>query len=203
MISEAISRKLGKTRAGARTAIGILVLALTLASLPANATNGSASCSRSNLNALEEPAEGDAKLCIREHSLRATIRAKNLSPGHAYTVWWVYFDDPSHCAVPYECGLIDFSGANPQGVFGRMDSAISPRRGAIRFNGNWRGMQPSNGAQIWFLIFGHGPVDYADGRHLARQLLTPEDPNAGAPHLGNFIDGSLGFPAAVAVFDVQ
>lgn len=202
MISKAFSSNRPKTCAETLVATGFLLLSTTLAIPSANATNGPANCSRSDLNALEEPAEGTARLCISEHSLNATIRAKKLSPGHAYTVWWVYFDDPSQCALPYECDLVDFSGANPLGVFGRMDSAISPRRGVAKFKGSWRGMQPSNGAQVWLLVFGHGAADFADGRHLARQLLTPEDPNAGAPHLGNLIDGMLGFPAAVAVFDV-
>ena len=53
------------------------------------------------------------------------------------------------------------------------------------------------GAQIWMLIFGHSADDRGDGRHLARQLLTPEAPAFGVPHLGNEDDGSLGIPAAV------
>ena len=64
------------------------------------------------------------------------------------------------------------------------------------------GFTPSNGAQIWMWIFGHGPADENDGRHLARQLLTPEDPSSGIPHLGNNVDGPLGFPAAVVIFDI-
>jgi hypothetical protein len=66
-----------------------------------------------------------------------------------------------------------------------------------------RDLRPSKGAQIWLLVFGHGPADTADRSHLARQLLTPEDPAVGAPHLGNVVDGERGRPAAVAVFTIR
>ena len=48
-------------------------------------------------------------------------------------------------------------------------------------------------------MFGHGAADLEDRTHLARQLLTPEDPLAGKPHLGNDVDGPLGTPVAVSV----
>jgi len=38
-------------------------------------------------------------------------------------------------------------------------------------------------------VNGHGEADFSDGRKLARQLMTPEDPDLGAPHLGNHVDG--------------
>ena len=47
------------------------------------------------------------------------------------------------------------------------------------------------------LVFGHGAADITDGRRLARQLLTPEDPSIGAPHLGVSPDG---YPVANALF---
>lgn len=53
------------------------------------------------------------------------------------------------------------------------------------------------------LIFGHGPAKTGDGRELARQLLTPEDPDSGAPHLG--IDGTQfmnSYPSSVVVIDI-
>jgi hypothetical protein len=60
-------------------------------------------------------------------------------------------------------------------------------------------MQPSSGAELWLLMLGHGPAD-GDGRLLARQLLTPEDPLAGMPHLGNMVDGTGFTPVAITVY---
>lgn len=49
-------------------------------------------------------------------------------------------------------------------------------------------------------MFGHGAADTNDKRQLARQLLTPEDPGAGVPHLG--IEGRpFGYPAGVVVVE--
>ena len=77
------------------------------------------------------------------------------------------------------------------------------RAGNVHINGKWGGMQPSSGADIWLLMLSHGAANYADGRHLARQLLTPEDPLAGMPHLGNDVDGQGFIPVALTVHIVD
>lgn len=148
-----------------------------------------------------------------------------LAPGNAYTVWWVYIDDPASCAnfplpspdvIPFPetedyagpCGLADFftpdpseEFLNPLAVFGRMDSVIAAHKRKTRFAGDLRGFTPSSGSQVWMFLFGHGPADESDKRQLARQLLTPEDPSSGVPHLG--IEGRPhGYPAGVVVFDI-
>ncbi|MDJ0704460.1 MAG: hypothetical protein QNJ46_14350 [Leptolyngbyaceae cyanobacterium MO_188.B28] len=118
-------------------------------------------------------------------------------------MWWVYFDDPKQCAEPGACGLsADFGGENPVAVFGRMDSTIASENEGTYFIGRIGGFTPSEGSQIWMWIFGHGEANFDDGRRLARQLLTPELPGAGAPHLGNTIDGRQGFSAAIIKFDI-
>src|SRR5215472_15842336 len=38
---------------------------------------------------------GTAVLCILEGGVHTRISANNLTPGDPYTVWFVYFDDPS------------------------------------------------------------------------------------------------------------
>lgn len=163
---------------------------------------------------IEGDTGGKADLCVFANRIKGSMRLKNLTPGYAYTVWWVYFDTPSACVgttplpVPLSggasgCDFDDFGGDRPQAVFGRMDSGIAPRNGRLRFNGRFRGMQPSARSEVWLLVFGHGAAAYHDGSALARQLLTPEDPGAGIPHLGNNIDGPLGYPIASAVFKIK
>ena len=171
------------------------------------------------------PVRGRATLCKTPFGLWSTISARGLTPGNAYTVWWVYIDRPEQCAgqplpspevIPFPeppeyagtCGLADFftpdeSGAflDPLAVFGRMDGSIVRTGYRTRFAGDWRDFQPRGGSQVWMFVFGHGPADTSDKRQLARQLLTPEDPASGAPHLG--IDGRpFGYPAGVVVFDI-
>ena len=90
---------------------------------------------------------------------------------------------------------------NPLVVYGRMDSVVADRRRKIRFAGDVRSFSPSPGSQVWMFVFGHGPADTTDKRQLARQLLTPEDPLSGVPHLG-IAGRPFGYPAAVVVIDI-
>ena len=163
---------------------------------------------------VEQDAGGYARLCIPAGSVSATMTLTGLVPGNAYTTWWVYVDDPGSCLgtsplpVPFTtgdspCDFDDFVGDKPLVSFGRMASGVSPRRGRLHMAGTFGGMQPSPGSEIWLFSFGHGPANLSDGDALARQLLTPEDPGAGAPHLGNLVDGLRGYPISVAVFKVD
>lgn len=158
----------------------------------------------------EAGAAGQATLCSTPWGLFANMRVRNLTAGNAYTVWWVYFDNAADCVegdrilAPTACGALENWGPNeaidnsPLAVFGRMD-AVVPTHSREHFSGQIRDFIPSSGSQVLLLIFGHGTADYVDGQHLARQLLTPEDPAAGFPHLG--IEPN-GYPVAVAVYTI-
>ena len=193
--------------------LGVLVIASAMLIAPdqsAQANGNVWHCDRQDVAAIplvETEISGSAKLCATPWGLYANMRLKNVTPDYAYTVWWVYVDNPAECTDgagnfgPQFCAApANFGGDNPLVVFGRMDSAI-PARGREHFNGSLRDFIPSPGSQVILLTFGHGPADFDDRRHLARQLLTPEDPMAGAPHLG-IIGGPLGYPVSFAVFTV-
>ncbi len=187
-----------------RTRTLMILAALGLAGLanPTAATGTTAKCELKRITPQQAvDARGRALLCRSEAGVRGAANVRGLVPDDAFTVWFVYFDDPSLCDVPGKCDGPDFGGENPLGVFGRLDSSIVPASGRVRFHGRIGGFNPSRGSQIWLWIFGHGPANQQDGRQLARQLLTPEDPSAGAPHLG-IVGGPLGFPAAVVKFDI-
>jgi len=168
---------------------------------------------------------GNGTVCATPDGLWADLKVNRLTRGNAYTVWWVYINDPQSCAntplpspeaIPFaepmnyagRCGLADFftpdeSGEflNPLVVYGRMDGTVAYRQWNTRFEGNLRSFNPSPGSQIWLFVFGHGPADFSDKRQLARQLLTPEDPLSGVPHLG--IEGRpFGYPAGVVVLNM-
>ncbi len=172
---------------------------------------------------------GKGTVCVTPYGLWSSMKVQGLTEGNAYTVWWVYIDDPASCAsfplpspdvIPFPepegfagpCGLADFFTPDPSGklnplaVFGRMDSVVAGkqkwrRSSGTRFAGDLRSFSPSSGSQVWLFVFGHGPADQSDKRQLARQLLTPEDPGSGVPHLG--IEGrAYGYPAGVVVIDI-
>lgn len=192
------------------SAIYCLLPVLALLTGPAIAQSGHV-CQSVDVVALEEPIEGTAKLCTTPWGVKAQSEVMGLTRGNAYTVWFVYFDDPSQCVHggPGICGDADFftedpvSGElDPLAVLGRFDSVVPHRAGEIPFRGRVRGLNLSSGSQVWLLTFGHGPADTSDNRRLARQLLTPEDPMIGVPHLGNNVDGPLWSPVSVAVFSI-
>ncbi|SRR6266511_1290604 len=185
--------------------VGLLVLGLRLL-LPLSEATADDGCNmKTSITPLDTGIEGEATLCVKADEVSGRMKTEHLQPGDAYTIWFVYFDDSSQCgdgSGVCGAGANDFGGDNPLGLFGRFDSAVGPADGKVDFSGSVRGLHLSSGSQVWLLMFGHGPADANDGGHLARQLLTPEDPNAGAPHLGNIVDGVRGIPAAVAVFDI-
>jgi hypothetical protein len=130
------------------------------------------------------------------------IRAKNLSPGFAYTAWFAYFDNTAQCLIPHQCGPADVTmpASNPAGVFGRMDSAVAGANGQLTFKGSLRDFQVSAGSQAGVVLFAHGPASTTDNRERARQLLTPQDPVLGAPGLG--VGTQKGVEVGGAVFDI-
>jgi len=152
----------------------------------------------------ESGATGSGNMCATPVGLKAQMNVDGLIPGNAYTVWWVYFDNrvdnETVCGggFPFtgSCGFGDFGGDNPVAVFGRLGSAVAQANGKAHFGDELSGMQASSGSEVWLLMFGHGSAALGDGRQLARQLLTPEDPTAGFPHLGV---NANGYPVAMTV----
>lgn len=154
-----------------------------------------------SLDFIEAGVGGNATLCVSYDGLKGKMRLRGLQGGFAYTVWWVYIDRPDLLPGCPGGGFFDcigtFFGADPLAVFGRMDSGVASYRGRLRLSDTLDDMHVSSGSQIWLLTFGHGPAS-DDKRQLARQLLTPEDPTAGAPHLGVEANG---YPVSLALFE--
>lgn len=145
--------------------------------------------------------QGHADICFGDEGVTALLRGTSLTPGDAYTVWFSYIDRPQDCLTP-GCSPADFEGVNPAVAFGRLDSAVAGRRGALTFSGSVRGLKVSPGSMIWLVFFSHGPASTMDARFLARQLLTPQDPGLGTPGLGTLADGKIGNPVAIAFFQI-
>src|SRR5215831_15514117 len=65
---------------------------------------------------------GHGTLVVNNEGADVVIRAENLTPGIAYTAWFLYFDSTEQCLVPHQCGNADLTApaGNPTGVLGRM-----------------------------------------------------------------------------------
>jgi hypothetical protein len=146
---------------------------------------------------------GRGTLVVNDEEVEVSIRAENLTPGVAYTAWFIYFDNTGQCIIPRQCGGPDLTSpaTNPTGVFGRMDSGVAGDNGKLTFKGSIRDFHVSAGSAIHVALFAHGPANTTDNRERARQLLTPQAPGLGAPGLG--LVTQKGFLVAGAMFDID
>ena len=179
----------------------LLALVSSLAILPSRAVaeDEDNDCQKVSLANAANPITGTATLCASEDGIRGQITAHHLIPGDAYTVWFVYFDNPSSCAVPNNCSGADLvnPAADPVGVFGRFSSGVADEDGNARFSGAVHNFTARSGSQVWYALFVHGPASN-DNKSRARQLLTPETPGLGAP--GEGVGTRKGFGVATAIF---
>jgi hypothetical protein len=152
---------------------------------------------------------GSAELCIDDNHATVSEWTENLIPDHAYTTWFAYINDPKQCGdyaggTPGLCADADgiLPADNPAAVFGRMDGAVAGAAGRLHFTGEFRDLRFSHGSTVWIIMFEHGSVSNTDNRYRSRQLLTPQLPLLGPPGLGAPIDGPVGHPVALAVFNI-
>jgi len=96
---------------------------------------------------------GTATLHIGEDGLRGKLRADNLKAGHAYTVWFFYFQGTA------------------QGGPGRFDSTVA-EDDDFTFRGHIGGLRVSSGDTIKLVMFDH-PSLGPNNATLANNLLTP------------------------------
>lgn len=150
----------------------------------------------------ESGVEGVARLCTEGGGVQPTLKIRGLQEGEAYTAWLAYFDRPSTCFLT-PCGFMDLRGDDPVGVLGRVSGAIAPEARELELRADLRDLHPSRGSQITLVVLSHGIGSEADGRARARQLLTPQMFDLGAPMAGAFSDRSRGWLHAQATFTIR
>jgi hypothetical protein len=146
---------------------------------------------------------GRPLLIVNKNGAQVLMQVENLTPGNTYTVWFVYFDNTDKCVTPNHCAPVDLTvpAGAPEGVFGRMDSAIAGPDGELTFQATLRDFKVSAGSAVHLALFSHGPANTSDLQERARQLLTPENPALGEPGLG--LGTQKGFLVGAAMFDIS
>jgi hypothetical protein len=167
-------------------------------------TSVQAGCQQQPLGALAETVNGSGFLCSLPGDVTAGLVVSGLTPGNAYTFWFIYIPDGTTCGADQAtCFGASATGgqqnAVPAEAFGRLSDVIAPRNGKAILFGDVPGLRLSKGSQVWLLLKGHGPAN-SDNLARARQLLTPEDPTVGAPNLG-IIGGNAADNSGLAVFN--
>jgi len=141
---------------------------------------------------------GGGGVCLDDGGVHPALRVSGLSPGEVYTAWLGYFDRPSACAQS-PCGVVDLRGDAPPGVLVRIGGGVAREDGELELRSDLADLRLAAGAQVTLLLLNHGPAIDADHRARARQLLTPQRPDLGAPMGGAAADGARGWPHAQVI----
>ena len=152
-------------------------------------TDVQAGCQKQPIGSAQEAVTGNGFVCPGPGGVSARVEASGLTPGNAYTLWFIYVPDGAACAADEaKCFGANGTGGDqnavPTEAFGRLSDVVAPKNGKATVSGEVPGLQLSKGSQVWLLMNGHGALNTSDNLARARQLLTPEDPSVGAPNLG-------------------
>jgi hypothetical protein len=182
-----------------RLVIGSLIVSATALGA---FTDAQAACHKVALSQAMETVAGNAFLCPTTAGVTAEIRASGLTPGDAYTFWFVYIDNAAKCAADgmAVCVGINLPDDVPDAAFGRVADVIAPKNGKATIVGTVPGLTLSAGSQVMFLLKGHGLANPTDNLARARQILTAEDATVGSPGLG-IVGGAVADFAATAAFN--
>ena len=138
----------------------------------------------------------------RNKVVTATVTTNALDPYFAYSIWWVVFNKPQFCVVPYACGLADLevNGGDPRvknSVFygggmvadgsGTANTVMvlntgRTKRELFAMSKPW-GLQNLQGAEIHVVVRSHGMAGIAGT--VAQQIGTANDacPMAGCANV--------------------
>jgi hypothetical protein len=152
--------------------LGLVGLVFAVLIGPAGAAEVGGSRSVSPVKAADGSVTGYSVLRRGGSEARFRLLTTKLNAEHAYTIWWVVFNHPEHCAGvagPVRCGMADM--ANPAvdasalfadgGIVGRVgvgwfsgSLAVDDTTGAIMGTG----LHDAAGADIHLVVRDHGPA---------------------------------------------
>lgn len=176
------------------------------ATLLCSFTDVQAGCQKEPIAALQEAVTGKVFLCQEPGDVNARLEVSGLTPGNAYSVWFIYVDNAAKCTAEGEAVCFGANGTGgdkfsvPDEAFGRLANVVAAKNGKATISGDVPGLQLSSGSQVWLLMKGHGPANTGDNLARARQLLTPEDQTVGAPNLG-IVGGNVADFTSLNIFD--
>jgi hypothetical protein len=111
------------------------------------------------------PANGAAYLIRSRNDLQGRVMLADLNPGHAYTVWWIIFNEPSGCST---------QPCTPGVDFGAGDAAIHYAGSGIAASGG-------DGGGVLNVSF-----ETRDGAPPTGEFFVPGLPEVGLTHNSGF-----------------
>ncbi|NND33822.1 MAG: hypothetical protein HKN76_14630 [Saprospiraceae bacterium] len=146
---------------------------------PAMAKSGNSASSQQTdvINGVTGDLVGTAHLVRNKNGIKVTFTANDLTPGFAYTLWWVIWNRPENCANPHACGDdLDFgnpdvgtevlyAGGHVVGASGKGSFSGHLNEGSIKGSINdIFGLPPAEGlenamhAEVHAVLRNHGPA---------------------------------------------
>lgn len=169
-----------RSRSRLRISLLIAIAALVLLAFPAQAAPVDRSTNVLFDFETGDPIEGSRSTLLRtDVGLVMTLQTSNLDPGHAYTIWWVVFNNPDSC----EDGIGEAACSEGDLVSPDVNLTLAPAAGTIvggsghgSFGGFLRVGDSSDlvgegtplmtgplmnprGAEVHLVVRGHGPVN--------------------------------------------
>jgi len=116
---------------------------------------------------------GGATLMRTPNGVSFKFSTSDLTPGHAYTLWIVIFNEPGNCSMPNQCAPTDLGNAAAKPDMMYAAGALSGGRDAATFAGRVAvgdvsgsinapvgmpsfGLLDPYGAEIWLAVHDHG-----------------------------------------------
>ena len=163
---------------------------------------------------------GTAALQRGYNDVYVKIKTSDLEPGDAVTVWWVFFNYPENCEIPYECAAVDLFNPDVAADLNYATGAIVRPDGTIRYRARRKagddsgsampyfnellgvdipavGILDPQKAEIHFVLRSHGP---AIDEYMPEMI---ESFNAGCTYPENVTPGIVGTPGPNTCEDQQ
>jgi hypothetical protein len=126
--------------------LGLVGLLSVLVAGPAGAAEGTTGRSISPVTSISNGSlTGYSVLARTDSGVRFRLFTTQLEAHHAFTVWWVVFNHPEHCAgaatsASPRCGMADMTNPDVDASALRADGDVAARWASAGSPGRWRWM---------------------------------------------------------------
>jgi hypothetical protein len=130
------------------------------------------------IDAVTGEVKGESQLVRTNSGISMNLRTTGLDPGHAYTIWWVVFNNPDDCQDGQgmiQCGMADLTDPDVHLTLATAAGHIIGNSGRGNFGGALKAGDDSNltgegtvldskalmnprGAEVHLVVRDHGPL---------------------------------------------
>lgn len=151
---------------------------------------------------------GTSTLHRNSHGLAVNFHVTGLSAGHAYTIWWVVWNNPEECTVPGACSDIDFGNPDVQVELMYANGHVVGNNGKGNFSAHLNENDASGTINPLFGLPSYGGLADAQKAevHMVLRSHGPKVPGIVDEQIGSYLGGCpqsfpYGFPPFTEIPD--